>query len=372
MNFVVADSVALGMEGFQDLGTVRLVPEAEIGPETVQEADVVVTRSKTRLVPALFGGSAVRFAGTCTAGIDHADPVGLRENGIHFAYAPGCNANAVSEYVLAALLESGQELRGKTVGIIGHGEVGIRVDRKLTAVGCRVLRSDPPKEARGAEGPYVSLETLVEESDIVTLHVPLVEDGPTPTRNLLGAEQIARLKPGALLLNACRGEVLDAEAACAARAAGALSWLVLDVWDPEPGIPPLQLAAVDVGTPHIAGHSVEGKVNGTRQIREAVIAHFGLEAEVWDPEPLMPGAEQPAVVLSGEGSVEERLRTCVRAAYDIYRDDRELREGADPVNERFTRLRRSYRDRREFPAIRIHGLKDDEKGLYSELGFQVV
>jgi erythronate-4-phosphate dehydrogenase len=258
------------------------------------------------------------------------------------------------------------------VGIIGHGEVGTRVDRKLTAVGCRVLRSDPPREKSGAKGPYVPLETVVQESDIVTLHVPLVEDGPTPTRNLLGAEQIARLKPGALLLNACRGEALDAEAACAARAAGAISWLVLDVWDPEPGIPPLQLAAADVGTPHIAGHSVEGKVNGTRQIREAVIAHFGLDADVWDPEPLMPGAEQPAVVLSGDGSLEERLRTTVRACYDIHLDDRDLREGTDPMNERFTRLRRSYRHRREFSATKVLGLKEDEKDLYRELGFQVV
>jgi erythronate-4-phosphate dehydrogenase len=371
VNIVVADSVALGREAFEDLGEVRVVPETEIDPGSVRDADAVVTRSKTRLIPALFSGSKVQFAGTCTAGIDHADPEGLQQLGIHFAFAPGCNANAVSEMVLAALLESGQEISGKTVGIVGHGQVGTRVDRKLSALGCRILRSDPPKEKRGEPGPFVPLNDLLSESDVVTLHVPLVEEGPTPTRHLVSAEGIARMKPGAMLINACRGEALDAEAACAARAAGALSWLVLDVWDPEPDLPPLQLAAADLGSPHVAGHSVEGKVNGTRQIREALIAHFGLTAEVWDPEPLMPPPEQPVVVLSLEGTLEERLRSCVRAAYDIHVDDRDLREAERPMKEKFTRLRRNYRDRREFPAIRVLGLRAEEQEIYRELGFQV-
>lgn len=370
MKLLVADSVSLGEEAFRDLGEVTLVPEGEITPETVNGADVVVTRSKTRLVPDLLAGSGVTSAGTCTAGTDHADVEGLRQLGIHFAHAPGCNANAVSEYVLAALLESGQELSGKTVGIIGHGEVGSRVDRKLTALGCRILRHDPPKQKQGAPGPFTDLETLCAESDIVTLHVPLVEDGPTPTRGLMGASQVGRLRNGAVLINACRGEALDAEAACAARASGRLSWLVMDVWDPEPGISPLQMSVADLASPHIAGHSVEGKVNGTRQIREAVVKFFGLDVPPWDPEPLMPPPEQPEVVLSPDGTFQERLHSCVRAAYPIRRDDSELREGEDAMSERFVRLRRSYRPRREFAATRVFGLREEEIDVYRALGFQ--
>jgi len=371
MKIIIADSVALGKEAFQDLGEINIVPETEFTPEAIRDADVVVTRSKTKLVPELFQGSSVRFAGTCTAGIDHADTTGLEKLGIHFAYAPGCNANAVSEMVLAALLESGQEIGGKTVGIIGHGQVGTRVDGKMSALGCNVVCYDPPKQKRGEIGPFVLLDDLLATSDIVTLHVPLVEDGPTPTRKIIGEPEIGKMKKGAILINACRGEALDAEAACAAKASGAISWLVLDVWDPEPDVPLLQLAVADLGSPHVAGHSVEGKVNGTRQIREAVIEHFGLDAEVWDPEPLMPAPAQPDVVLSPEGTLEERLRTCVRAAHNVYVDDQELRKAEGSMVERFTRLRRSYRDRREFPAIRVHGLRDDEKELYKSLGFQV-
>ena len=370
MKIILADSVALGKEAFQDLGEVSLFPESEFTQDAIRHADVVVTRSKTKLVPELFEGSSVRFAGTCTAGLDHADPKGLKAMGIHFAHAPGCNANAVSEYILAALLESGQEIGGKTVGIIGHGQVGTRVDRKLTALGCRILRHDPPKQKAGETGPYVDLDKILSESDILTLHVPLIEEGPTPTRGMVGTAEIQKLKPGAMLLNACRGEALDAEAACTARAAGNISWLVLDVWDPEPEIPPLQLAVADLASPHIAGHSVEGKVNGTRQIREAVVHHFGLKVDPWDPEPLMPSPEQPDVVLSPEGTLEERLRTCVRAAHNVYVDDKELREAEGPMGERFTRLRRSYRDRREFHAIRVHGLREFERDLYTSLGFQ--
>lgn len=371
MKVVVADSVTLGKEAFEDLGEVEVIPETAITAESVRDADAVVTRSKTRLNPALFEGSTVRFAGTCTAGIDHADPAGLAKLGIHFAFAPGCNANAVSEVVLAALLESGQEIRGKTVGIVGHGQVGTRVDRKLTALGCRVLRNDPPKQQRGKSGPFVDLNTLCRESDVLTLHVPLVEEGPHPTRRLIGEAEIATLKPGAMLINACRGEVLDGEAACVARARGDLSWLVLDVWDPEPDIPVLQLAVTDLASPHVAGHSVEGKVNGTRQIREALIEHFRLKAAPWDPEPLMPRPEQPQVVLSAAGTLEERLRTCVRACIDVHRDDHDLREGETPMKERFTTLRRNYRDRREFPATRVLGLREEERELYRTLGFRV-
>jgi erythronate-4-phosphate dehydrogenase len=215
----------------------------------------------------------------------------------------------------------------------------------------------------------VDLEVLVRESDILTLHVPLVEDGPYPTRNLLSAQQIGRLKPGAVVINACRGEAIDGEALRQARVSGALSWLVLDVWDPEPGIPEALLAVADIGTPHIAGHSVEGKVNGTAQIREELCRFFHLEGPAWDPEPWMPRPEHPVVTLPADGSLEERLRHAVRCCYDIRLDDRMLREGKEAMPARFTRLRRSYRDRREFAATRLEEVPAGEREFYSALGF---
>lgn len=348
-----------------------MAPETEISPTVVADADAVITRTKTKLNPALLEGSSVQFAGTCTAGVDHVDQPGLEALGIAFSAAPGCNANGVTEYVLAALLESGQPFRDKTVGIIGHGQVGTRMDRKFSALGCRVLRNDPPKWEREQQGEFVDLATLCAESEIITMHVPFVTDGPHPTSTLVGKDQIDLMKPGTLLLNPCRGEALDGDAACAARQAGHLSWLVLDVFDPEPDAPLEHVAIADLVSPHIAGHSVEGKVNGTRQIREAVVNHFGLDVPAWDPEPLMPKPEQAQVVLGPEGTFEERLHTCVRACYDIRVDDQNLREVGVPMKERFTKLRRNYRNRREFAATQILGLRNDEKEIYKALGFKV-
>ncbi|MDA3872738.1 MAG: 4-phosphoerythronate dehydrogenase [Kiritimatiellae bacterium] len=375
MKCICATSVSLGVQAFSGLGDVVELAETEFTPERIQGADAVITRSKTRLNRALLQGTEVKFAGTCTAGIDHADPEALAELGVYFASAPGCNANAVSEYVLAALLEAAEQLdfrfKGKTLGIIGHGQVGIRVERKARALGFRVLRNDPPKQAAGGVGPFVELETLLRESDVVTLHVPLVENGPTPTRGLLGETELSLLKPGVLLLNACRGEAVDTESLIQAKRSGRISWLVLDVWDPEPRIPAELVRVADLATPHIAGHSVEGKVNGTRQIREQLCEVLKLDVPAWDPEPLMAAPENPQVNLPDEGTLEERLRICVKACCDIRLDDRHLRESTEDVGAHFTHLRRSYRDRREFSATRIIGLRPGEVEMYRELGFKV-
>lgn len=367
MNLLCASSVSLGREAFSPLGHLTLLPEGDITPETVQDMDAVITRSKTRLNPALVRNSRLRFAGTCTAGIDHADPEGLASLGVHFASAPGCNANAVSEYVVAALLEArlatGFTSAGKTLGIIGCGQVGSRVEAKAKALGMKVLRNDPPKADRGEPGPWTNLQDLLTAADIVTLHVPLIEDGSWPTRNLLGETEIARMKPGTLLLNACRGEVTDNTALLQARTSGQLSWLVLDVWDPEPGLPHDLLAVADLASAHIAGHSIEGKVNGTRQIHDSLCQHFNLTHH-WDPTPLLPAPEHSVVELTGS-TFEDRLTQAVKACYDIRHDDALLRQAPD----QFNALRRNYRDRREFNATTLLNSLPEELPIYQALGF---
>jgi erythronate-4-phosphate dehydrogenase len=373
MNIVCASSVTYGREAFAPLGALSWVPETEIGPAEVRAAEALITRTKTRLDAALLKGSRVRFAGTCTAGTDHANLAELAALGVHFASAPGCNANAVSEYVVAALLEAhastGFRFSGKTIGIVGCGEVGSRVARKAAALGMRVLRNDPPKEAAGAAGPWTPLRELLEACDVLTLHVPLVEDGEHPTRRLLGAEEIVLLPRGAIVLNACRGEVVDGTALASARRRGDLSWLVLDVWDPEPRIPEDLLAAADLASAHIAGHSVEGKVNGTRQIREAFCAWAGIDDGGWDPRPLLPPPLHAEIHLPDLPGFEERLRFAVRACYDIRMDDALLRASTPDRAKLFNHLRRGYRDRREFDATFVTGLRAEEKPIYAALGF---
>ncbi|MDF3129410.1 4-phosphoerythronate dehydrogenase [Kiritimatiellaeota bacterium B1221] len=370
MKIICANSVSLGREAFTSLGELKWLGESDIDGAAVHDADAVITRSKTRLNAELLAGSSVKFAGTCTAGTDHANLDELDKLGVQFASAPGCNANGVSEYVVAALLEApGWTFTGKTVGIIGHGQVGTRVEKKLRALGCDVLLNDPPKEAAGASGPYVDLETLLEKADVVTIHVPLVEEGLWPTRGLMGELEIGKLREGAVLINACRGEVMDGDAVREARIQAHLSWLVLDVWDPEPCIPEELLAVADLGTPHIAGHSVEGKVNGTRQIREQLVSCFGLEVPVWDPGELMPAPVHSEVDVSEFESFESRLGAAVKACYDIRFDDERLRRTEMPMKERFVSQRRNYRDRREFSATRLMGVPEGEREVFRALGF---
>lgn len=375
MNIVSASSVSLAKAAFDTLGQLDIRPETDISPETIAHAHAVITRSKTALTPALFEGSAVKFAGTCTAGIDHADPEGLADMGISFHSAPGCNANGVAEYVVAALLHANQTkgwtLEGRTVGIVGHGQVGTRVEAKAKALGFEVLLNDPP-EAESAGAPQVNfhdLHAILPSLDVLTLHVPLVEDGPHPTRRLIGAKELALLKPGCILINACRGEVIDPAALRNYATAGHFAHLVLDVWDEEPQVDERLLALCDLASCHIAGHSVEGKVNGTRQIREQLCEHFGFDS-FWDPTPFMPAPTNPTIELP-QGEMWERLFHAVTCAYDIQEDDRLLRQPTADRAALFKTLRRNYRDRREFDAHTIVGATAIETPIYQALGFHV-
>lgn len=179
------------------------------------------------------------------------------------------------------------------------------------------------------------------------------------------------MKKGVILINACRGEALDTSALISARKSRTISNLILDVWDPEPDIPLELFAETDWGTPHIAGHSVEGKVNGTRQIREQLVDYFGLQAPEWDPESLMPSPALETIPLKGVEGFESRLRTAVKACYDIGLDDRLLRTSDKPMAELFVSLRRKYRNRREFSATKVLDLMEEEVEVYKALGFKV-
>ncbi|MFO1490912.1 MAG: 4-phosphoerythronate dehydrogenase [Kiritimatiellia bacterium] len=359
MKIICANSVTLGRELLSPLGEVAWMDEEAITAPVVRDADALVIRSKTRVDAALVEGSRLRFVGTCTAGTDHVDETALAARGIRFASAGGCNANAVSEYLVAALLEladrKGFTLEGLTLGIVGHGHVGKWVEKKARALGLEVLLNDPPLADRTGDSRYLPLDAVIRGADILTFHTPLHEDGPYRSRGLFNPANAPLLRHGAILVNACRGEVVapDTLRALAAEP-GRLRGLVLDVWDPEPMFPVDLLESVDLGSPHIAGHSFEGKLNGTTLVVDALAALNGSPACVVPPE-LLP----PAPGIRWPGS----LTDLVRAAYDITEDDRLLRAVAalpDPARGKaFNRLRRDYRLRREFPAVMLAGVPVD-------------
>jgi len=364
---LVDENIPLAAEAFGTLGTVRTMPGRGIGPADMQGVDVLLVRSVTPVGAALLAGSDVRFVGSATIGTDHIDRAYLRECGIAFAHAPASNAGSVADYVTAALLQLAVRhhtpLRGRTIGIVGRGNIGGRLARRLPALGLEVLVNDPPladqAEASGEPHDFTPLGAVLERADVITLHVPLTETGGHATRHLFDESTLRRMQPGAWLLNTSRGPVVDNAALRRVLDDGHLGAVALDVWENEPTPDPDLLRRVDLATPHIAGYAYDGKVRGTMMLYEALCDHLGVPAE-WSPEQaLQPADGHPLVATLPDPALPETeaLDRVVRSMYDVAADDARLRATLDASpDERgaaFSRLRKAYPRRREFSRFVI-------------------
>ncbi len=348
-------------ESFGAFGPVRTKPGREIGPSDVEAADVLLVRSVTPVGPRLLGETELRFVGSATIGTDHVDQAYLRGRGIPFAHAPGSNADSVADYVVAALLRLARRrrvpLRGRTVGVVGCGNIGGRLARRLPALGLRVLKNDPPRaraaEAEGRSHPFVSLNTVLDAADIVTFHVPLTNEGPDPTHHLGDAAFLSHLRDGAWLLNTSRGSVVDGEALLAARTQGPVAAAVLDVWEHEPAPSPALVQAVDIATPHIAGYAYDGKVRGTEMLYRALCSEIGVTPEWGGTATIRPATKDALQCTPPDPRLPatEWRHHLAQQAYDLQADDTALRAIPDAPrearSEAFQRLRKTYRRRRE-------------------------
>ena len=352
MIIVADENIPYVCDAFGALGEVRTMSGRAMTPEAVRDAELLLVRSITKVNRDLLEGSAVQFVATATIGEDHIDKAYLAEKGIAFSSAPGSNADSVRQYITAALLVMAErfnlDLSTLSLGIIGVGNVGSRVLRNAEALGLRCILNDPPL-ARTTEDPrYHSLDEAL-ECDIVTLHVPLTKEGPDATYHLANETFLRKMKPGSFLLNSSRGAVADGAAIKRALDDGHLRACVLDVWEKEPDIDVALLERVLIGTPHIAGYSFDGKVNGTRMIYEAACAHLDRLPD-WNPAPLLPQPECPHIIVDGNAS--DALPQAVRAVYDILRDDTNMRGllkvSPEERPKYFDRLRKEYPRRREF------------------------
>lgn len=369
---IVADRViAEAATAFRALGEVTLADGRGIGRGLLADADVLLVRSVTRVDAGLLDGTPVRFVGTATAGTDHVDLDLLRARGIAFAAAPGCNARAVGEYVLACVLAHA-ERRGcppasLRCGIIGCGHAGSAALALLEAVGVTCLRHDPPLAEAGGHGFATLPEAL--SADVVSLHVPLTASGPHATVGLVGARELARLPPGALLVNAARGGVVD-EAAWQRAVASGRVVAAVDCWAGEPAIAPAMLDAAWVATPHIAGHTVDARRRATAQLRDALCAWAGLPR----PDPVaVPGDEPmpPLALPAGAAALHAAVFACV----DPRAQTAHLRAAlaaAEPGA--FDRLRAEFGRRREFAAhpVARSGIPPDTAASLQRLGFRLV
>ncbi|MFH1719446.1 MAG: 4-phosphoerythronate dehydrogenase [Planctomycetota bacterium] len=358
---IVADAnIPFVTECFSSVGEVTVLGGRQIRPDVLADADVLLVRSITKVGADLLAGSKVRFVGTATIGFDHVDMDCLRRNNIGFASAPGSNANSAAEYVIAGLLEVGRkydiDLEGKSIGIIGVGNVGGRVAKKCAALGMQVRLNDPPLQRQTGDAKYLPLEELL-ACDFITLHTPLTFDGPDKTHHLAGRDFFESLKDGCVFVNASRGGAVDSGALEAAMRFGRLKAVVLDVWENEPNIDTKLLEMVDIGTPHIAGYSLDGKIAGMIMIYKSACDYFGLEPE-FDVENFLPEPAVPQLKLDSKAARgQEVLSMAVRQIYSIDRDDGALRRIMDePAEKRgafFDGLRKNYPVRREFQNTRV-------------------
>jgi len=378
---VVADqNIPHVAECFSSLGQVESLHGRRITPQVIKDADVLVVRSVTPVGSDLLAASTVRFVGTATIGFDHIDINYLNSKGIGFSSAPGSSANSVAEYVVAALLSVAEKrdikLEGKSIGIIGVGNVGSRVERKVRALGMRPLLNDPPLYRQTGDSKYLPLEQLF-ECDFITLHTPLTYEGIDRTFHLADQELFNSLKTGCVFINTARGGIVDTTALKQAIKSEKLDSAVLDVWENEPSIDVELLRIVDLSTPHIAGYSLEGKIGGMTMVYEAACKYFGVAAEYgiedFLPEPQVKSLE----VDTRRPDKQQILHETVHQVYPINRDDFNTREIAMVAPENrarfFDDLRKNYPVRREFynTNVALQGKDDALAKKLRGIGFKI-
>lgn len=341
MKLVIEKSIPFIQGVFEPYCEVSYLDGTEICREDLLDADGMIIRTRTKCNAALLEGTPVKIIATAAIGTDHIDLPWCNAHGIHTVNAAGCNAGAVMNYVCSALFgcaaRKSRNIMGATVGIIGRGHCGSRVETVFRKLGFNVLLCDPPKEAEEGSSQFCSLDYLLAHSDIVTLHCSLNDS----TRRLCSDDFFEKMGYGAVFINTARGEIVDDHAL--KRAIHKLGAVVIDTWNSEPDVDRELVELADIATPHIAGYSYQGKLNGTRLAVRAAARFFGIR-ELFDffPQPDIDNMEAVRIDLTGMG--QGQLASTFQYNYPIFTDDFIFRTNPSE----FKQIRRDYRYRREF------------------------
>ncbi|OFY61433.1 MAG: erythronate-4-phosphate dehydrogenase [Bacteroidetes bacterium RBG_13_42_15] len=372
---IIADDKIPFLKGvLEPFAEVTYLPGNQINRTNIMGSDALLVRTRTRCNSELLAGTPVKYIGTATIGFDHIDTAFCEENNIKWISAPGCNSSSVQQYIAAALLrisaESGLSLKGRTIGIVGVGNVGSKVQNLANVLGMNVLLNDPPRERKEGKNNFVGLDQLLIESDIITLHVPLNMDGEDRTFHMFNNEVFSKVKRRCWLINSSRGEVVETEALKNALSGERIGGAVIDVWEREPEIDIPLMHMAFLATPHIAGYSADGKANGTAMIVKNLCESFNIPLTSWYPSEV-PGTHDPVLEIDCAGKTsEEIVRKAVNHTYNIVEDDVRLR--FDPS--RFEKERENYPVRREFSyySINLNDGNEEAEKLLRDLGFKVI
>ena len=374
MKIVVDDKIPYIRGAFEKVAEVIYLPGNKTTPEIVKDADAIITRTRTICNEKLLKGSNVKFIATATIGYDHIDTDYCEKEGIKWSNAPGCNAESVNQYIASALfswtMKNRIGLAGKTIGVIGVGQVGSRIAKTCDTIGMRVLLYDPPRERIEGPAQFANVQTIQNEADIITFHVPLNITGEDATFHMVNSEFLQNLKKKPLLINSSRGEVFETESVKQARKSGIVSGLIIDCWENEPDLDLELLGLVDYGTPHIAGYSKDGKANGTKMSVQAVSHFFNLGLDEWEPSKVEP-PENPAIEIDGNQRREYSiLAEAILSTYQIENDFEALKEKTSD----FEKLRGDYPVRREFDSFTIDAKNVERETVLKleKLGFKIL
>jgi erythronate-4-phosphate dehydrogenase len=372
---IVADDKIPFLKGaLEPFAEMVYLPGKEINNDNIRDADALLIRTRTKCSESLLRGTNVKFIGTATIGFDHIDTRYCESNNIYWTNAPGCNSSSVQQYITTALLSISSDfsfpLKNKTLGIIGVGNVGSKVAGSAKIMGMNVLLNDPPRARREGSKEFVDMETILGESDIITLHIPLTMNGENSTYHLFDESTFRGMKKDSWFFNSSRGEVTETAALKKALKLSHLKGAVIDVWENEPEIDPDLLSEVRIATPHIAGYSADGKANGTAMVVNSLCSYFELPLNEWYPD-TVPQPVFPEIVIDGKGKTDEDIiRKAVLATYNIKDDDDRLRKSPSG----FEKQRSDYPLRREFPSysVELTNASGDACVAIKLLGFKVI
>jgi len=378
MKIIADESIPQVKEAFGSFGKIELCSGREITGEILHDADVLLVRSITTVNETLLKKSSIKFVGTVTIGTDHIDQKYLSSQNISFADAAGCNAFSVAEWVLCAVTKiynsTNSNFKGKSIGIIGYGNVGTKVARFFEAIGFKTIINDPPLDRKLGKQKFNSLEESL-KCDIVTLHVPLNLEGIDLTYHLLDEKILNLLKRDSILINSSRGPVVDNNALSKIMAQKNNLRIVFDVWENEPS-PNIELIKnANISTAHIAGYSLEGKLNGTHYIYKKFCDFLKAKQE-WVPN--YPIVENEMIEIDSNESFEKILLKITSHIYDITSDSELLKKSVElteiQVPKYFDKLRREYRIRREFNnyIVKLSRPNDALKNLLTKLRLKVI
>lgn len=373
MKIIIDNKIPYIKGALEAFAEVVYLPGSETTAKVAKDADAIITRTRTICNRELLKGSKVKYIATATIGFDHIDTDYCKEVGIEWTNAPGCNAESVNQYISSALfswsMRKRKDLAGLTIGIIGVGNVGSKIARTCEILGMKVLLNDPPRARVEGSNNFVSLETIQKEADIITFHVPLNTEGKDVTFHMANEKFLQNLDNKPLIINSCRGEVVDSEAIYNALEANDVDGFICDCWENEPEINLELLNQTEYATPHIAGYSKDGKANGTKMSIQAISKFFNLGIDNWQPS-CVELPENTTIEMDGNQRREYSiLAEAILSTYDIENDDDNLKDSPHL----FEQLRGDYPVRREFDSytIKAQNIGNETIEKLKKLGFKI-